>query len=113
MLHVLQHPVFALADGRLSNTGEAISLPKFQNAVGVDERLAPTQPGIVPLEGRALARNEEFVQVESGRHRTLRVMRVDDRERNHDGSRQEDIWYRSFPGSRRISGGILGVPSRG
>ena len=80
VFHALQHPVFAFAQGVFADTGKAVAFPQLQDSVGIDECLAPAQPGIRAVEARALARNEEFGQSETGGYGPLRIMGMDNRQ---------------------------------
>ena len=60
VLHALEHPVLALADGGFADARETVPVPELEDLVGLDEGLAPAQPGIVALESGALAGNEDY-----------------------------------------------------
>ncbi len=50
-----------------------------------------------------------ILQIETGRHRRLRIHRMHDGERNHDGARPRRHLVDEVAGSSIISGGMEGV----
>ena len=54
MFHPFEHPVFALANRVATDACETVAFPELENAVGVDESSAPTEPGIAVFEGNGL-----------------------------------------------------------